>query len=285
MKKIALFVLLLAASAQAEYLGGIAAIVENEPITDYQVEQVMAKTGANPTQALNALIRERFEDAQIKVLNISVSDYDVEHEFARVAENNGMSKEAFEGALQADGLSADEFKAEIKKRMQREKLYQGILSSPNQNVNRENAIRFYNANKAAFAKFETANITKYESRDRTALESAIKDPMKAHQGVSVENATVRAAEIDPQLTYLLINTKSGSFTPIFGDAERGFISFFVAQKSGSYVPPFEAVEQEVAQAMMSQERDVMIADYFNKLRVKANIDIVKRDANGTAINK
>ncbi len=52
--------------------------------------------------------------------------------------------------------------------------------------------------------------------------------------------------------------------------------FYVYSKEGSYLPDFNSIEKEVVAAMASQEQEIAVADYFNKLRVKANIEIIKR---------
>lgn len=52
--------------------------------------------------------------------------------------------------------------------------------------------------------------------------------------------------------------------------------FKINDKDGIYTPNFEDIEENVAQAMIAQEKEAMIEDYFNKLRVSANIQIIKR---------
>lgn len=276
MKKIVFLLVFIGVCLNAKYLGGLAAVVENEPITDYEVSQVMAKLNVNPTQALNILIRSKLEDAQIKVQNIEVSDYDVDKQIEAVASANSMSKNEFERTLINRGANLSEFKEDIRKNIQKEKLYSRIINTPNQNINRDNAIRFYNANKAMFQTFESAAVSKYSSHDKNALEAIINNPMSVQEGVSVENETLYFSQIDKELAYVLLNTPNGSFTPIFKSGASEFGMFYVTSKSGSYVPEFELVEQQVVKAMINQEREAVIADYFNKLRVKANVEIIKR---------
>ena len=74
---------------------------------------------------------------------------------------------------------------------------------------------------------------------------------------------------------LVANTKIGDFTPII--PQGGFyVMFKINDKDGIYTPNFEDIEENVAQAMIAQEKEAMIEDYFNKLRVSANIQIIKR---------
>ena len=69
-KNLIFALLFLAISANARYVGGLVAIVDNEPITTYELNSVMAKTNLDKNEALNLLIRDKIELAQIKRLNI-----------------------------------------------------------------------------------------------------------------------------------------------------------------------------------------------------------------------
>ena len=69
-KNLIFALLFLAINIDARYVGGLVAIVDNEPITTYELNSVMAKTNLDKNEALNLLIRDKIELAQIKRLNI-----------------------------------------------------------------------------------------------------------------------------------------------------------------------------------------------------------------------
>lgn len=275
MKKILLLATLVV-YLNSQYLGGLVAIVENEPITDYEISETMKNMNLNSTQALNILIREKLEDAQIKTLNINVTEYEVDQKISAIAEQNNLSLGAFENILASKGVSFSDFKADMKRNLQKEKLYTSIINSPNNNINRDNAIRFYEANKQQFSQFETISVSKYTSRNKLILERVMSNPMGNHKDVSIENVELNANEIEPRLASVFINTQVGSWTPIFTALNGEYSTFYVVEKKGSTIPSFETIEQEIIKAMVKQEQEVMVADYFNKLRIKANIQVIKR---------
>ena len=92
MKKIFLSLALgLAISTNGAYLNGVAATVNNEPITDYDVELVVKRMNITPNDALNVLIRDKLELSQIKELGLSASESEINEELSQIAKQNGYS--------------------------------------------------------------------------------------------------------------------------------------------------------------------------------------------------
>ncbi|PPB56663.1 SurA N-terminal domain-containing protein [Campylobacter hyointestinalis] len=276
MKKIAFSTVFLFSLASADYVNGIIATVENQPITNYELNTVMKKMNIDNQKALNLLIRERLEDAQIVALNITVNGFEVESKIEQLAKANGMDKATFKEALTSRGIDYNAFKQNVEKNLKKEKLYARILNNPSQNITLENAKKFYEANPGMFAQFDTINVARYSSNSRQNLETVVKSPMSMPSGVSIENLSLTSKNLNPQLRYIFINSKDKTFTPIFQIAANEFEMFYIVSREGSYLPDFASVEQQVVNAMASQEQEIAVADYFNKLRVKANIEILKR---------
>ncbi|KAB0611843.1 SurA N-terminal domain-containing protein [Campylobacter hyointestinalis] len=276
MKKIVFSTIFLFSLAGADYVNGIIATVENQPITSYELNTVMKKMNIDNQKALNLLIRERLEDAQIVALNIVVNGFEVESKIEQLAKTNGMDAATFKEALDSKGIDYNAFKQDVEKNLKREKLYARILNNQSQNITPENAKKFYEANPGMFAQFDTINVARYSSDSRQNLETIIKSPMSMPSGVSIENLSLTSKNLNPQLRYIFINSKDKTFTPIFQIAANEFEMFYIISREGSYLPDFESVEQQVVNAMASQEQEIAVADYFNKLRVKANIEILKR---------
>ena len=51
--------------------------------------------------------------------------------------------------------------------------------------------------------------------------------------------------------------------------------FYVIQKTGQSLANFEDVQNEVMNALYKSEQDRAVNEYFNKLRAKANIKILR----------
>lgn len=273
MKKIfSSLVLLLALNAQAAYLNGLAATVNNEPITDYDVELVIKRMGVSPSDALNILIRDKLEDAQIKELGIVAPESAIMAELTQIAQQNGFSDfSSFASVSKPANL--EELRSQIKQRIEKQMLYDGIMNQPNDNITRENALRFYEQNQGIFTTFSSAKVTKYSSSSGSALERVRNGSLIS--GVTSTNETLYPQTTEPRVLNLIAATSEGGYSPIINEG-GSYAMYFVRKKEDAKVASFEEIEGSVATMMVEQEREAVLADYFNKLRVKANVEIIKR---------
>lgn len=274
-KNLIFALLFLAISANARYVGGLVATVDNEPITTYELNSVMAKTNLDKNEALNLLIRDKIELAQIKRLNISVSEFEIEQKIAQLAAANNMSVEGFKSVVKSRGTSDEQLREDMAISIKKERLYAGILNTPTQNITPQNARRFYENNAGAFLQFGSISLIRYISNDANALNRQAKNYKADIKGVEKEYLTLKSANIAPRLAYTLNTTKNGEFTPIL-ESPSGLERFYIVSKSGSVLPPFEAVEEAVVAKMIEQEREIAMMDYFNKLKAKANIKYIQK---------
>lgn len=271
---IAFFCVFFLSSANAKYINGISAIVDGEIITDYDIQKLIDALKISPSQALNILIRQKLEDAQIKAMEINPSEIEINAQMSQIGARSGFKDwSEFEKALKNQGVNINDFRAQVKNNIALEKLYSNITNRPNANITQENARRFYQNNKSLFSRFINATITQYSSQNAQDLENL--KAKKPNNALSAKAQKISASSTDARLVELVANTKIGDFTPII--PQGGFyVMFKINDKDGIYTPNFEDIEENVAQAMIAQEKEAMIEDYFNKLRVSANIQIIKR---------
>lgn len=267
--------LFLAISANARFVGGLVATVDNEPITTYELNTTMTKMNLNKEAALNLLIKDKLELAQIKKLNITASQLEIEQKIAQLVSANKMSVETFKSVIKSRGTSETQMREDMEISIKKEKLYAGILNTPNQNITPQNAKRFYENNPGMFLQFDKVSLIRYTSNDPQALNLQAKDYKAKINGVQKENLSLSSSEIAPGLVYIFNTTPNGEFTPIL-EGPMGLERFYIVAKSGSVLPPFEAVEQAVVNAMVAQEKEAAVMDYFNKLKVKANIKYIQK---------
>lgn len=270
----ALFCVFFLSSANAKYINGISAIIDGEIITDYDIQKLIDALKISPNQALNILIRQKLEDAQIKAMEINPSEIEINAQMSQIGARSGFKDwSEFEKALKNQGVNINDFRAQVKNNIALEKLYSNITNRPNANITQENARRFYQNNKSLFSRFINATITQYSSQNAQDLENL--KAKKPNNALSAKAQKISATSTDARLVELVANTKIGDFTPII--QQGGFyVMFKINDKDGIYTPNFEDIEENVAQAMIAQEKEAMIEDYFNKLRVSANIQIIKR---------
>lgn len=257
----------------AQMINGIAAIVENEPITLYEVYSLKEQLRASEQDALNLLIRDRLEDAQIKNLNISVTPFELNDRIESIAKQNGMTNSQFRSSIQAQGMDFLEFKNNIEKKMLQEKLYKSILAEAGKNVNEQKAKMYFDANPDKFKVFSTAKVVLYRAKNPEELEAQKTSPSLLNS-VQTQELSLDYQSIDPRLAAIIAGTNNGEFTKILQGADS-FDMFYVKEKIGSYTPSFADVKDNVINELYQGEQEKLMADYFDKLRAKAKIQILR----------
>ncbi len=149
--------------ATAEVIDGIAAIVNDEPITTYDVDKetslIVKETARKPgptlertqlrTTALDQLIEKKLAEQKIKELDIKVSDEEVRQAIDDVKKQNNLTQEALVSALQAQGLTFDQYKAQLREQLERLRLMGQEVRSKIQ-VGEQEVREYYEANQKQY---------------------------------------------------------------------------------------------------------------------------------------
>ena len=254
---------------------GIAVIIENEPITVNEVRKAAAQLQTNEANALNLLIRDRLETAQIKNLKIEASDYELNQRLQKIASESGMSVSDLRSAVLSKGGDYAQFKDDVAKTIKQEKLYQSIFADAKINISENAARAYFEQNRDLFAHFTDVSVTRYVAPSMQLLEAARQSsPMNANHSVHMDVLDLKSEQIPPQLRTIFQQTPDGTFTQIFQTPE-GFEMFYVASKKGQTMPEFDEVRDEAMNALYKLEQDRVIGEYFNKLRAKANVKYLR----------
>ena len=254
---------------------GIAVIIENEPITVNEVRKAAAQLQTNEANALNLLIRDRLETAQIKNLKIEASDYELNQRLQKIASESGMSVSDLRSAVLSKGGDYAQFKDDVAKTIKQEKLYQSIFADAKINISENTARAYFEQNRDLFAHFTDVSVTRYVAPSMQLLEAARhSSPMNTNHSVHMDVLDLKSEQIPPQLRTIFQQTPDGTFTQIFQTPE-GFEMFYVASKKGQTMPEFDEVRDEAMNALYKLEQDRVIGEYFNKLRAKANVKYLR----------
>ena len=254
---------------------GIAVIIENEPITVNEVRKAAAQLQTSEANALNLLIRDRLETAQIKNLKIEASDYELNQRLQKIASESGMSVSDLRSAVLSKGGDYAQFKDDVAKTIKQEKLYQSIFAEAKINISENTARAYFEQNRDLFAHFTDASVTRYVASSAQLLEVARhSSPMNTNHNVHMDVLDLKSEQIPPQLRTIFQQTPDGTFTQIFQTPE-GFEMFYVASKKGQTMPEFDEVRDEAMNALYKLEQDRVIGEYFNKLRAKANVKYLR----------
>lgn len=198
-----LAVSLAGASARAELVDRIAAIVNNEIIAQSEVEQRAAPELARlrevpdpkrrgeirrelMKQALEGLIGEKLMESQMKELGIEVSEQEAIAGVEEMRQQNKLSPEQWEQALRAEGYSPAQYRALIKDALGKRKLI-NLKVRPNVKVSDADLLAAYKQ----LSKIESAE---YEVKARHILVELAPNAPAAEVKAAEERARAIAEE-------------------------------------------------------------------------------------------
>jgi peptidyl-prolyl cis-trans isomerase SurA len=306
----ALLIFPLVLSAQAETVNRIAAVVNSEIITTYQIEKERtsrwseAKGKEMPDPQMEALRREilanLIEEAlirqRIEELGISVSEEEIEAAVQDVQDQNKLTRSQLEEALRLQGISFDEYRENLHKQILRFKLMGREVQSKVEVTNQE--IRDYFQEHMDDYKEEPYMRISRISFPLPALSTA--DQVETIRGKAQEAlARLRAGEDFYAVLLSCSADKSaeggdmgtfaeGELTPAFEKAAKdlrenevsdlvempeGFHILKVTERSAGKVPPFDAVKNEIRDILMDQKKEEGFKSWSEELRKAAYIDI------------
>ena len=157
------------AFAEGKFIDGISLIVNNEPITTYEIQKYKNTLHISTNRAIDLLIQKKVEDREIKLSDIRVDSYDVEEEMKKIANQNRLSLDEFKEILKQKGIDLNEYEEELKNRIKREKLYKKIASSKIRKATEDELRRYYKNNPQEFSIPQKIDIIEYSSPNKEEL--------------------------------------------------------------------------------------------------------------------
>lgn len=253
---------------------GVSVIINDEPITLYEVYKYSEKYNISRNESLNLLVREKLEKSEIKKLRIDADVFEIDQYIEKLANNNGMSQYEFLNMLKSKNIKIDEYKDEIKNTIKKNKLYRTIFADKQSNIEESELSEFYSSNPDQFKVANTFDVTAYSAADGNALVAIIKNPMIQPQGVQVLSQTLQANTLNDKLKALLNSTKNGEFSKII-NINNNPTMFYLKKKENFETIPFENVKQSIYQVLSKQKEESILKDYFEKVKSSASIDVVR----------
>ena len=272
--KIIVAILALVFSLHAGLINAVAIVVGGKPITLYEIEKIVQQHNLEYNQAAELLVQRALEDIEMEKLGIDVSDYEVELEMEKMAQSNGLSLAQFQEMIVNSGIDYESYKEEFARKLKSRYLFDAIGNSTLNQPSHQALMVHYQNNQQKFQTFETATITQYLSKDRMRLQQYIQNPFSSNEGIQKQQSSINSAEINPNLRFMLDNTKEKSYTPIV-EVDGNFISFYVDSKNGSVLKPFEQVQNEVLQSWKQSQREDAIKLHFQEVRANTDIQIIR----------
>lgn len=257
-------------------IGGVAVLVKNSPITLYEVQQEMKQSGTSANQSADTLIRKKLEQLEAAEKKITVSSAEINEELSRMAAQNNLSQEQFLNAMQTvRGLSEKELRAKIEESIKGQKLYSSIAFSKMSQPSAEEENEYYQLHLDDFSRPESFEVTTYISPSQEALAAKIADPMRHIETIGSKDESIPFAKINPQLAQILNKIPNGSFGPILPNGKNGFMSFYMRDKVNVVTENVDSVRPQIDNMIMGEKRNQVLNDYFTRLRLSADIKVLR----------
>ncbi len=272
--KILLSLLIVSSFSYAGLVDGISIIVNDSPITLFEIRNLSQKLNVSPQKATQMLIEEKLKENLVKKYEIRADSLDIEDEMEKISSRAGMSIMDFQNYLEQQGVDIDEYKKDLAQKIKQQKLYKKIASTRIKKATQSEMKNFYKNNINLYSIPQMIDAIQYISDNRNALKKMIKNPMLNIEGISKKETILKSQSINPKLLYILRQTKEGSFTPIL-TLKKSFSTFYIKRKINVKTIPFDKVKNDIFARMMDKREKDIIKSYFDKLISEAQIRIIR----------
>ncbi len=261
---------------QAKVYDGVAVVVEDKAITLLDIKKEMQTDHVDAKKATDILIRKKLESLEIKKRNISVSSSEVYDDIKKMAERNHMSVSDFYDAVrEANGLTSQELKVKIKEKLLSQKLYNAIAMSSMREPGEEEIKDYFELHKNEFKHPASFEVVIYDAKQKELLQEKVDNPMFYSPQIASNEQVLPYDRISSELASLLTKTAVGHFSPVIPNGKGGFMSFYVKSVESVKDVGLESMKAQVINAIMAEKREVILSDYFARLRDNADINIIR----------
>lgn len=260
--------------SNAEILNGLALTVNDEPITINDINERMALTNLKKVDAVGSIVDEILYKQELEKQNINVDIFEVNEYLEKIAASNGMDLYAFKSILRQKNKNFEEFEAQTKQELLKRKLADKLVRGNLAIATEEDLKIYYDNNQNMFTTASSIEVTQYTSKNKKALIAIAQNPMAIFEEVSKADFVLEQDKLNPQLKFLLNDTKNGTFTPVF-TADRNFVMFFVKNKDGVTTLRFEEVKDKIFNSLMTEREQKFLKEYFEKLKLTADIKVIR----------
>ncbi len=271
-----IYILSLLASFTFVYAGlvnGIAVIVNDTPITLYDIDKVVDEKKLSKQKAVESLIDKVLYEQELKKKNISIDIFDIDNHIEKIAAQNKMDTLDFKSLVRQQ-QNYELFKENIKKQLLHQKLIRKVAAGKLKTASSEDIKIFYDNNQEQYKIADTIEVTAYVSKSKRLLNQLKSNPMLQDKNIMIQNMTVTQSELTPQSKYILNSTTTKQFSAIFAQ-NKNYNMFFVKEKKDIKIKTLEEVKNIIFQNIMKKREQDYLKEYFETLKITANIKILR----------
>jgi parvulin-like peptidyl-prolyl isomerase len=273
LKKIILIFALCINISYANLINAIALIINNEAITLVDIHNKMLNTKLNKKDATNLLIEEMLYKQLEKEKGIYIDIFDVNNYIELLAKQNNMKVYEFKNAIKQQ-QDYEQFIRDVKKQLKHQKLIAAVANGKITQANDEDLKIYYNNNQAQFQKASKIDLRVYISKDKKPLESVRNNPMLILDNIQTQDITLEDKDLNSKISYILSSTNENSFSSIFIN-NKAYNMFYITKKYDINIISYEQAKNKIFEIVMKQRQDEFLKDYFETLKLKANIKVLR----------
>lgn len=274
MRKIILAFFMVASMSFGATINGIALTVNDDPITLYDIEQRRVDANISKEDAVAQLIDEALFNQLVKKNNITADLFDVNNYLEKVAASNGMDLYTFKSVIKQRYKDYDAYEQQTKQLIIRQKLTDKLVRGNIKIATEDDLEIYYENNQNMFQMATNVKALQYTSKDKRSLESIVQSPMMNLPDVEIAPVNLDQRNINPQLRYMINETNINQFTPVFAAGEQ-YVTLLIKEKENMQTIAFEDVKDRIFNVIMQDREQKYLKDYFEKLKLSANIRIVR----------
>jgi len=309
---LAALLLSLPAALPAEQVSGIAALVNEEPITTFDVEKEKSNLEKNigsttPMDnaareqlnqvALDTLVNKKLIEQKARELDVKVADEEVRQAIEDVKKTNNITQDQLVAALAARGISFDEYKAQLKEQLERARII-GLEVRSKIQISEQEMRDYYAANSASFQIDEAYRVRQIffklspqatdVEKKRVAI-TAEKVLQEAKKGsdfgeLARKHSEDQSAKEGGDLGFLKKGEVIAEFEKVLAKMKPGEVAGLITTAAGLHIikleeyrqgkqRDFEAVKPELEELLFRKKSEERFAQWLDDLRKSAAIEI------------
>lgn len=296
-------------AATAEVISRIAAVVNKDIITTYQLDQKLqeqlarqdrqlssAQLGAMRQELLARMIEETLVQQRIKALKLKVSEEEIETALLDVQKQNQLTRDELKAAVQAQGLDFDAYRENLSQQILRYKLI-GEEVRRQVDVPEREVVEYYRAHLDDYRLAPEVRLSAIHfpvaknapAQERQKIRQIVDEAMASlQQNESLEQVVTRykgtygasggvlgrfaTGELTPEYAAAISTLEVGRFSePV--EAADAIHLLRVDERLPGRLRQFDSVRYEIYQMILDQKTDARMKEWTRALRAKSFIDI------------
>ncbi len=250
-------------------------------------------------ETISKLIDQKLTDQEVKKLNISVSEQEIDKAIERIKEMNYFTDEDLRSVLGKEGLTLEDYRVRLREEILRSKLVSvevrskivitndDIKAYMDKNPDKSGSEKKYHLRNIlkkplSFGSEIEKNALRYEMQDILlklkkgesfeALAKKYSDAPTAAEGG--ELGTFELDKLAPQIRDAVKDLKAGQYTDVM-ETEQGYQIFFVQEIISSKAKSVDEVRAQVEDKLYKEIVEQKFRAWLENLRKQATIKIIK----------